>query len=74
MSKDLTRHLENLNLDQVELRPLSKSEFSDFKELVSTYKRADGFKSTYSKLITDQNYKLAKSENSSLLINIKPQL
>jgi len=72
MSKDLTRHLENLNLDQVELRPLSKSEFSDFKELVATYKSADGFKSTYSKLITDPNYKLKKSEIPNFGLSLAP--
>ena len=72
MSKDLTRHLESLNLDQVELRPLSKSEFSDFKQLVATYKSADGFKSTYSKLITDQNYKLAKSEIPNFGLSLAP--
>ena len=72
MSKDLTRHLENLNLDKVELRPLSKSEFSDFKELVATYKFADGFKRTYSKLITDRNYKLAKSEIPNFGLSLAP--
>ena len=72
MSKDLTRHLENLNLDKVELKPLSKSEFSDFKELVATYKVADGFKSTYSKLVTDPNYKLKKSETPNFGLSLAP--